>query len=419
MRTLFVSALLPPAPEMNVFGYAQRANILLQAAARLGDVDLLYYVYPHVDPTAEVHAEWQRYYSLLLGVEVEVTLFPLERPWEYMTARGLATFGWRCLRALSLGPIFEVFSMRSGGEGQHEALRQRLAKRPDLVVVQNIPASVPLIHQEGPLPPVVFDLDGIEHEKILQQNQLSHDWRLKLLNYLILPSVKRCEKASANLAQRTLLCSKAERDSLQRAWKLPGIVTVPNAVTLSNPLALCPSLTVLFIGIYEYWPNRDAAEFLISEIWPMIRAGCPQARLLIAGPKPELIRGYADPPTGVEFRGFVEDLEALYVESKVVTCPLRAGSGTRLKVLEAAAYSRPVVSTSLGAFGLELCNDHDILLRDTPSGFAQACLELLGNDARCQELGAAARIKVERYYSTEAVVEEMVKQFEGALADSH
>jgi glycosyltransferase involved in cell wall biosynthesis len=418
MRTLFVSPLLPPAPDKNVFGYALRANVLLEAAASLGELDMLYYVYPQVGVSQEDVNAWQEYYAELLDRGVSITLCPLEKPWEHMNLRGLSVLLWKCISVGSLDPVFELVYMRSGGKAQQEALERRLKLNPGLLVVQNIPAVVPLLHIRERLPPIVFDLDGIEHLKYKQQITLSADWRVRLLNRLLIPAIKRCEKKATALARRTLLCSEGERETLERLWKLPGLATVPNAVTSRKALPPCSAPTMMFLGIYEYWPNRDAADYLLQEIWPQVQSALPSARLIIAGPLPELIESHDSAPDSVEFTGFVDDLETLYARSRVVTCPLRAGSGTRLKVLEAAAWGRPIVSTSLGAEGIELENETHILLRDDSQSFAQACLDLLRNKDYCRKIGEAAKHQVDAYYDRNVVVDMMKRHLKDASCDA-
>jgi glycosyltransferase involved in cell wall biosynthesis len=130
----------------------------------------------------------------------------------------------------------------------------------------------------------------------------------------------------------------------------------------------------------------------------------PQARLLIAGDKPERIRQFDAGPAAVSFLGFVEDLHALYAQATVVCCPLLTGAGTRIKIIEAAAYGKAVVSTTLGAEGLQFRDGSEILLRNDPAGFAQACVELLQDRATRGALGAQARARARHAYDRTAVV---------------
>ena len=95
-----------------------------------------------------------------------------------------------------------------------------------------------------------------------------------------------------------------------------------------------------------------------------MREACPDARLIVAGNKPERIPSFAQRPAGVEFTGFVSELEMLYRRAAIVCCPILSGGGTRIKILEAAAHGKAVVSTVVGAEGLELRDGVEIALRD-------------------------------------------------------
>jgi glycosyltransferase involved in cell wall biosynthesis len=187
---------------------------------------------------------------------------------------------------------------------------------------------------------------------------------------------------------------------------MPGVVTIPNAV-VAMPAAhgIDPaSRSLLFLATYAYGPNIAAADFLIRDVWPLVRAVRPDARLIIAGNKPDRISSFASRPPDVEFTGFVDDLDQLYRRVRIVCCSILSGGGTRLKILEAAARGKAIVSTMVGAEGLELRDGVEIILRDGARAFAGACVELLGDPARCDGLGVAARSAVERCYDRKRIV---------------
>jgi len=159
----------------------------------------------------------------------------------------------------------------------------------------------------------------------------------------------------------------------------------------------------MFIGSHWYKPNGDGAERLLTRIWPLVRARVPGAQLIIAGKSPESIPSYSNPPAGVEFTGFLPDLDALYARSRVVVCPITMGGGTRVKLVEAGGYGKPIVSTRIGAEGLDLEDGVDVLLRDDDRSFADACIRLLSDDTLCARLGAAARAKAVAQYDAAKV----------------
>jgi len=162
---------------------------------------------------------------------------------------------------------------------------------------------------------------------------------------------------------------------------------------------------LLFLGRLHFGPNTTAADYLIQEIWPRVLVALPDARLLIAGSGPDCLASYTKKPKGVTFAGFVDDLDGLYEEVSVVCCPVLDGSGTRVKVLEAAAYGKPVVSTTIGAEGIELKDGEEIFLRDNAESFADACIRLLKDHSMAAIMGQRARAAVEEKYERQAVVE--------------
>jgi glycosyltransferase involved in cell wall biosynthesis len=161
---------------------------------------------------------------------------------------------------------------------------------------------------------------------------------------------------------------------------------------------------LLFLGAYAYAPNIAAAEFLIREVWPHVREACPQARLIIAGNKPERIPSFSRQPAGVEFPGFVENLDQLYRRARIVGCSVLSGGGTRLKIIEAAAYGKAIVSTRVGAEGLDLRDGREVLLREGGPAFAEACVELFKDQSRCEAIGLAARAAVAQRYDRKQIV---------------
>ena len=135
-----------------------------------------------------------------------------------------------------------------------------------------------------------------------------------------------------------------------------------------------------------------AADYLISKIWPIILSAVPEARLCIAGSNPDNIASYKPSPAGVEFLGFVDNLDKLYKEVRVVCCPILSGGGTRIKILEAAAYGKPVVSTYHGGGRNRAAGWKGDLMRDGPRSFAEACIRLLKDRNFAEKIGANCAI---------------------------
>src|SRR5690606_12138749 len=141
--------------------------------------------------------------------------------------------------------------------------------------------------------------------------------------------------------------------------------------------------------------------------WPQIRREMPDAELWLVGSAPESLRSFSRAPDGVYFKGFVPDITAVYADTRLVVCPLRSGGGTRLKLLEAASYGRPIVSSAIGAEGIGFRAGEDALIHDDPAEVATACIAVLRDDDLALRLGLNARALVARNYARPAVVSEL------------
>jgi glycosyltransferase involved in cell wall biosynthesis len=113
----------------------------------------------------------------------------------------------------------------------------------------------------------------------------------------------------------------------------------------------------------------------------------------------------------VTFAGFVDDLDQWYRRARVVCCPVYYGAGTRVKIIEAAAHAKAIVSTHLGAEGLNFQDGREIVLRDTTADLADECVRLLRDASAAEQLGAAARDSARAIYDRSAVVERLVRIF--------
>jgi glycosyltransferase involved in cell wall biosynthesis len=149
-----------------------------------------------------------------------------------------------------------------------------------------------------------------------------------------------------------------------------------------------PDPTVAFVATMGWRPNIDAALWLGRDIWPLVVAQVPQARLLLVGrdPAPTVL---ALAGSNIEVTGTVPDVTPYLAESRVVVAPLRAGGGTRLKVMEALDVGRPVVATSVGCEGTEDLVGRGVVVADTAAGLADAIAGLLLDPARASALGRA------------------------------
>jgi len=160
---------------------------------------------------------------------------------------------------------------------------------------------------------------------------------------------------------------------------------------------------LVFLGSMDWLPNVDGVEYFVREIWPAIRAARPGATLQIVGRNPTSdVQRLGNLP-GIAVSGTVADVRPFVEEAAVVVVPLRMGGGTRIKIFEALALEKGVVSTPLGAEGLPVVHGKHLLLAESASEFAQRVIELLKSPALRHSLGATARAFVSAQFSAEAV----------------
>ena len=405
MKILVVSCTYPEDFLSCTFGIYNRFRMFLEALTSIAEVEVLFYVNPDVDVSPVQACRMGHLLTEKWNCPVKVSLCHKSNS----DAFNSSSWAKKQLKKLFL----HYFYHATCSGDQREAFEQCLDRRPDAVFVHRLICMYPLISCYRELPPVFLDLDDVEHISFLRGIRQPPYWRTKFLQYFLLPSLIRLERNSIALAQRTFVCSERDHRYLSNTWHLSRVSVVPNAVAMPKVHSPPEAPVLMFIGVYSYGPNSVAADYLITRVWPIIRSELPEARLILAGSQPEHIASFNAHHEGVEFTGFVEDLEALYRNVRVVCCPIQAGGGTRVKLIEAAAYGKAIVSTSLGAEGLDLINNKEILLRDDAVSFAQACLKLLRDQALCKTMGLAARARAENTYNLAVIIERIKAEIKG------
>jgi len=223
-------------------------------------------------------------------------------------------------------------------------------------------------------------------------------------------------------ADGVYLCSAADERRLLQEVPEARTTVIPNAadVEFYRPRVDDPKpdgRTVVFFGLLSYAPNVDGVLHFVNDIWPRIAARHPDARCkIIGGSPPPALLALAGPR--IEFTGFVPDLRPHLAEAAVVVVPLRLGGGTRLKIVEAMAMGKAIVSTTLGAEGIEAVPDRDIVIADAVESFAASVSGLLGDVDRAAELGRAARRLAEGKYAWSSAARALENFYRTSLAVS-
>ena len=234
---------------------------------------------------------------------------------------------------------------------------------------------------------------------------------------------RRLQRDAAVRADVTTVCSGDDAERARRAG-VPRVEVVPNGYRLVGDPVGRPTVgdppTVLFAGTLRYPPNADGARFLVDEVGPLLRRLVPAARIRLVGRTTPALAALDDPPR-VRVVGPVPEMVDELASADVVVVPLRFGSGTRLKILEAFAHRVPVVSTTLGAEGLGAEDDVHLLLGDTAGELAAACARLLEDEPLRRRLVDRAQGLYRERFSDDVVTGEiaaLARRVAGAGAPS-
>lgn len=271
-------------------------------------------------------------------------------------------------------------------------------------------------------PVIVFDDHNAECE--LQRSAAVVDWQVPsrwaraVYSSMQARRLRRREALYAAAAD-VCVCVSNEDAAVLRGI-VPGLVpvVVPNGIDVASFAAPSPSVTpvVLFAGKLDYRPNVDAVSWFVNEIFPAVRVRVPGVRVVLAGRDPSpAVRALASPD--VEVTGYLSeaDMRAQLGAAWVSVVPVRMGSGTRFKVLEAMAAGVPVVSTSFGASGSGIVDGVHGRLADDAGAFAVAVIDLLLDGVSRQRLAAAASVLASARHDWGAIVPRLVDGYVRAL----
>jgi len=222
------------------------------------------------------------------------------------------------------------------------------------------------------------------------------------------------------LKNQDLCVAMSEWDRQQLTEFLPDLaektVVIPNGVDIDYFSLSAEAVNqhiLIFTGYMKYFANEDGILWFYNEIFPRITAEQPNIKVYIVGREPtDSVRELQEKDNRFIVTGFVNDIRDYLYKSAVFFCPLRMGSGTRLKVLEAMAAGIPMVSTSIGCEGIQVTDGDNILMADTAEEFAAKVVALLRNDELRKRLSQSARSLVERKYSWKRIVAEYQKELE-------
>ena len=386
MKILFVGTNVPVPPNN---GQAIRTLSVLQALVAAGHVlDFVGFVGKSAPETLEPLSSFCR----------KVELLP--QHWANVSAQSNYLRRAQCLFSRKSYSIQRFLSQQ-----METTIQARLdASEFDLIVSNGLYG---LVNVPSTRLPIVLDCHNVEYLMIERYAALEKNPAKKCYARIESRLMRAAERRACCRVAAAMVCSEQDRGRLQDFCPDVPLAVVPNVVDTeffvpsddeTGDHGRSPQL--LFQGSMDWYPNRDAVEFFASKIFPLVRAKVPDGRFIVAGrnPDPGFLRKYAN-CQWMEFTGTVPDMRPYLSAASVVVVPLRVGSGTRIKILEAGASGRPTVSTTVGAEGIDLENGKEIILADDPLEFAERVIALLQDREFRKTIGQAARAAIAQRYN--------------------
>lgn len=306
--------------------------------------------------------------------------------------------------------------------------------KPDVVVIEEIWLSCYLFVIKRHPCRVVYDAHNAEtslFREIFGSTQ-KKTLQTKINETTKLAFIAAAEQDLLHQVDQVWACSEQDAEQLQQSSTKPlAISVIPNSVNVEHYHSLCsqePSLikslnltahTLIFTASFTYRPNAVAAEWLLQEIYPRLSARYPDCRVLLVGKGPtEQMLVAAKQNSNIIVTGVVPDIRPYLAAASVVVVPLHQGSGTRLKILEAFAGKRPVVSTSKGVEGVNAIDGVHLLIRDRVEDFVEGVCCLWQSPKIGQDLAQSAYELVNATYSWESAGKKLESAFQELLPNS-
>jgi sugar transferase (PEP-CTERM/EpsH1 system associated) len=300
-------------------------------------------------------------------------------------------------------------------------LRKLVAGESFDVIICDFLVAAGVIPWETTVPKVLFT-HNVEAMIWKRHYEIARNPLWKALSWREWKTMARAERVYLAKADRVLAVSQTDCEAFAEFLPRNKLSVIPTGVDIEyfRPSAAAEQEnTVVFTGSMDWMPNEDGIFYFAEHVLPLIRAEIPTVKLIVVGRKPsrKMQELAARDPAHIRLTGWVEDVRPHVATGAACIVPLRVGSGTRLKIFEAMAMGKAVVSTTVGAEGLPGRHGMELLLADSPEDFAACTLQLLRDRQMRRRIGSAARELVESKYSWAAVAEQFARTLEQAAAN--
>lgn len=290
----------------------------------------------------------------------------------------------------------------------------------DIIQFENLEMMVYFhhVHQHQPQAKLIYDAHNAESEiqRLAYENE-GRNLPISAYSWIQWKRLTAFERYLYQAVDAIIAVSETDQNAIRSLAGTAPLYLVPNGVDVqeyrtppkSNVKLEQPAL--VFTGIMDYRPNIDAIKWFADDILPLIPQAYPKVHLYIVGNRPTPRVTALRQRSNITVTGFVDDILPYFHEAAVVIAPLRIGSGTRLKLLQAMSAGCAIVSTSQGAEGLNVENGRDMLIADDPNLFAIAVNELLQNEVKRLQIGSAAQVFVRTRFDWTVIVPKLLAAY--------
>jgi glycosyltransferase involved in cell wall biosynthesis len=383
MKILVVAPFLPSPPR---FGGQRRIDGLLRSLAQRHEVSVLSFT--ATDEFTEMSLAATRSYC------AKVVTFP---DMEFVDRRDK-----RLLQARSLVSRHSFEHLLVARRVEFSRKLQELVDRDDYDIVQvefMQMAAAAFARRPGRRYRTVLDEHNIEFDIIKRTADAEVSTARRVYSAIDWRKLRREERKAWRSFDGVSVTSERDGAIITQLEPATRVSVVPNGADVdhfSPPTTPCDADNLLFFGAMNYYPNNDGVHYFVREIFPLILKQRPNVKLWLVGPAPDDVKRLRSP--NIEVTDFVDAVEPYIDRATAIVVPLRLGGGTRLKIVEAMAKGKAVISTRIGAEGIDVVDGESALLSDEPRGFANHVENVLADAALADRLGKAARkLAVDRY----------------------